>query len=193
MTTLRSGTAYRLSHLNHHRYYPTTDEQLDPEAIVAGKGVIAGIVDGPRQQLRLFRWAWRHHRTEHGLALAIEAAIIIGFWSIAIVLAASNTQYGPLAYAATVTCGAWTIPVITVTIPHDPTGTEPLDQTRAFRGRAFDLLSFGHLYHLEHHLYPSVPHQRWRELADRLDDHLAADDKERITLSSWVTRSPDRQ
>ena len=195
LTTLRSGTAYRLSHLNHHRYYPTTDQQLDPEAIAAGKGVIAGILDGPQQQLRLFRWAWRHHRAEHRLALAGEAAFIIGFWVVAILLAVGFTQFGPLVYAVLVTGGAWVIPVITVTIPHDPTGAEPLDQTRAFRGAAFDALSFGHLYHLEHHLYPSVPHQRWRELASRLDGHLATGVVEPITLSSWLAGQrggPDR-
>jgi beta-carotene hydroxylase len=29
-----------------------------------------------------------------------------------------------------------------------------------------------HLYHLEHHLYPAVPHQRWPQLATRLDPHF---------------------
>ena len=34
------------------------------------------------------------------------------------------------------------------------------------------MLALGHLYHLEHHLYPAVPHQNWPELARRLDPHL---------------------
>ena len=29
-----------------------------------------------------------------------------------------------------------------------------------------------HLYHLEHHLYPAVPHHNWPELARRLDPHF---------------------
>ncbi|RLS36280.1 MAG: hypothetical protein DWH78_08970 [Planctomycetota bacterium] len=31
------------------------------------------------------------------------------------------------------------------------------------------LLAADHLYHLEHHLYPAVPHHNWRTLAVRLD------------------------
>ena len=27
-------------------------------------------------------------------------------------------------------------------------------------------------YHLEHHLYPKVPHQNWKRLARRLDPHF---------------------
>jgi beta-carotene hydroxylase len=34
-------------------------------------------------------------------------------------------------------------------------------------------LAAEHLYHLEHHLYPRVPHHRWPELARRLDDYFA--------------------
>jgi hypothetical protein len=48
-------------------------------------------------------------------------------------------------------------------------GKEPLSQTRLFRGRLVQLIAFNHLYHLEHHLYPAVPHHHWKSLADRLD------------------------
>jgi beta-carotene hydroxylase len=29
-----------------------------------------------------------------------------------------------------------------------------------------------HLYYLEHHLYPQVPHHNWPELGRRLDPHF---------------------
>jgi beta-carotene hydroxylase len=47
-----------------------------------------------------------------------------------------------------------------------------LQQTRVFRGKVASLIAFEHLYHLEHHLYPSVPHQNWPTLARRLDPYL---------------------
>jgi beta-carotene hydroxylase len=40
--------------------------------------------------------------------------------------------------------------------------------------RLFSILAFRHLYHLEHHLYPSVPHHNWPKLARRLDPYLTA-------------------
>ena len=42
-------------------------------------------------------------------------------------------------------------------IPHDPGGAGPLFQTRAFRGRLIPALLLQHTFHLEHHLYPSIP------------------------------------
>ena len=61
-------------------------------------------------------------------------------------------------------------------------GSDPLHQTRLFRGKLIAWLSFEHLYHLEHHLYPQVPHQRWPELARRLDPYFAAEGIQPIIL-----------
>jgi hypothetical protein len=38
--------------------------------------------------------------------------------------------------------------------------------------QSVQLIAFDHLYHLEHHLYPAVPHHHWRELAERLAPHF---------------------
>ncbi|RYD36918.1 MAG: stearoyl-CoA 9-desaturase [Verrucomicrobiaceae bacterium] len=77
-----------------------------------------------------------------------------------------------LAYLLVTVAGSWIHPFMTSFVPHDAGQNHPLRRTRLFRGRVLELLSFGHLYHLEHHLYPQVPHQRWRELARRLDPFL---------------------
>ena len=76
-------------------------------------------------------------------------------------------------YVALMVAGSWVIPLATSYVPHDVTGADELTQTRAFRGRVASVLALEHLYHLEHHLYPAVPHQNWPELARRLDPHLA--------------------
>jgi beta-carotene hydroxylase len=69
--------------------------------------------------------------------------------------------------------GAWVIPLATSYVPHDPSGADELSQTRAFRGVIASVVALEHLYHLEHHLYPAVPHHNWPKLAKRLDPHLA--------------------
>ncbi len=64
---------------------------------------------------------------------------------------------------------------IYVYLPHDAKGETTLAKTRLFRGRLFRLVAFDHLYHLEHHLYPAVPHHHWPTLAARLEPHLTHD------------------
>jgi beta-carotene hydroxylase len=168
MICLRSGRAYQLSHLHHHRRFPNED---DVEASVAGPRLFDALLQGPGHQFRLWIWAWRQHPASRPL-LYVEAA-----WFFAVVLAGiALVPVTPilLVYCFLIIGGSWIIPLITVYIPHDPRGETPLRQTRVFRGWFFDLIAFGHLYHLEHHLYPSVPHHHWRRLAHRLDPHFQA-------------------
>jgi beta-carotene hydroxylase len=80
----------------------------------------------------------------------------------------------PAIYVALMIAGSWIFPIVTVVIPHDASGSNELTQTRLFRGRVLSLIALEHLYHLEHHLYPRVPHHNWPELARRLDPHFAA-------------------
>jgi beta-carotene hydroxylase len=61
-------------------------------------------------------------------------------------------------------------------------GTTELTQTRLFRGKVLSVIAAGHLYHLEHHLYPQVPHHHWPQLARRLDPHFARLEIEPVTL-----------
>ena len=74
-----------------------------------------------------------------------------------------------LLYAVLMVAGSWVIPVATSYIPHDAKGDNVLTQTRRFRGIIASVLAVEHLYHLEHHLYPAVPHHHWPALAQRLD------------------------
>jgi len=53
-----------------------------------------------------------------------------------------------------------------------PKGPSELTRTRRFRGKVAAVLFRQHLYHLEHHLYPKVPHHHWAALAQRLDPFL---------------------
>jgi beta-carotene hydroxylase len=166
LLSFRSGTAYRLSHLHHHRRLLGPD---DIEGAAAHGSLIRAVASGPSLQLRIWLWAWRTHPRER-TALLCEA-VSIGALTIGAVCAMRYSP-APLIYAGLVVAGSWTIPVITVYLPHDVHGATPLERTRMFRGRFVRLVAFDHLYHLEHHLYPSVPHHHWKALADRLDPHF---------------------
>ncbi len=87
-------------------------------------------------------------------------------------LASWPVTRAPSAYVALVVLGSWTFPLITGYLPHRPEGANALTQTRRFRGTVAAVLFRQHLYHLEHHLYPAVPHQHWPQLAARLDPHF---------------------
>src|SRR6185437_3802335 len=168
---LRSGRAYRLAHGNHHARYP--DALDDPEAAAAFGSWSAALAAGPLYFPRLWLWAFRFY-PRHRPRLALEAAVIAALVTGATVLAIRGIAFAPLIYVTLAQAGTWIVPLVTAAIPHDPRGSGPLFQTRRFRGAAIRLIALEHLYHLEHHLYPGVPHHSWPELARRLDPILDA-------------------
>ncbi|HXD85702.1 MAG TPA: fatty acid desaturase [Urbifossiella sp.] len=168
---IRSGRAYRLAHGNHHARYP--DAADDPEAAAAFGSWRFALAAGPLYFPRLWFWAFRRY-PNHRPRLALEATAIAALVIAATVLAIRSISFAPLIYVVLVQAGTWIVPLVTSAIPHDPRGRGPLFQTRRFRGAAIRIIALEHLYHLEHHLYPGVPHHSWPELARRLDPILDA-------------------
>lgn len=166
---LRSGRAYRLAHLNHHAHYP--DHRDDPEAAAAHGTFWAAIRSGPTFFFRLWVWAVRRHPA-HRPRLLAEGVVITTLAAAAVAAAAAGWSFVPLAYVCLAHLGTWVVPLVTAYVPHTPAGDTELSQTRRFRGWVARVVALDHLYHLEHHLYPAVPHHRWAELARRLDPHL---------------------
>jgi beta-carotene hydroxylase len=121
-------------------------------------------------QIRVWLWAVQH-------ASRVRAWVIgegVGCLALLVVAAAlSSVTPIPLVYVGLMVMGSWVIPLVTAYLPHDPRGENVLTQTRAFRGVVASVVALGHLYHLEHHLYPAVPHHNWPRLAKRLDPYLA--------------------
>ncbi len=169
LLVLRSGRAYRLAHLNHHARYPEASD--DPEAAAAHRGLFAALASGPLFFLRLWYWAVRRYPA-HRPRLLLEGVVSAGLVSAAVVAAACGWSVVLLVYVGLAYLGTWLVPLATAYIPHTPAGGSPLLRTRRFRGWLVRLVALDHLYHLEHHLFPSVPHHRWPELARRLDPHL---------------------
>lgn len=168
LLSFRSGHAFRATHLQHHARFPDDD---DLEGRAAGLPWWRALLDGVAAQPRLWLWALRHSHDParrwilgEGLAAGALALTCLAVW-----------PWAPVAtvYAVVIIAGSWVYPFATSWMPHNPRGLDALSQTRLFRGWMIRLLSLEHLYHLEHHLYPQVPHQRWPELARRLDSYFA--------------------
>jgi beta-carotene hydroxylase len=166
LMTFRSGHAYRFAHLHHHAHFPEGD---DLEGAAAGMSWWRALVDGVTLQPRL--WAFAFQRGRNRLWIGGEGIVIV------LVLIASTAAMpwtmAPVMYAALMVLGSWLFPLVTSFIPHDPAGDSALTRTRLFRGRILSIMALEHLYHLEHHLYPQVPHHNWPQLARRLDPHFA--------------------
>lgn len=163
LIAIRSGHAYQAAHLHHHARYPADD---DVEGSAAKMSLGRTLLEGVILQPKLWWWAVRGRRGRQAWiwfeGLACAAIIVLA-------LASMRVTYWPAVYVCLMIAGSWIIPLITSYIPHDPSRADPLRQTRLFRGRVLSLLLIEHLYHLEHHLYPQVPHHHWAALARRLD------------------------
>lgn len=167
LLALRSGTAYRISHLFHHSRFPDSE---DVEGSPAQGSFWQALLSGPFYQIRIWLFAWRISPRER-LALFVEAGMVLGLWTLGISLWESFPQL--LIYEVLVTTSSWLFPLFLVYLQHDAHGTSPLRQTRLYRNKWLAILTFQHLYHLEHHLYPRVPHPHWPQLARRLDPYFA--------------------
>jgi len=166
LVTFRSGHAYRFTHLHHHARFPHDD---DVEAEAARMPLVRALFDGIAQQPRLWWFAFRHAKHDRGW-IAGEGIAVAAL--LAASVAAIPLTPLPAVYAALMIAGTWVFPLVTVIIPHDASGTTELTRTRLFRGRLLSIVAVEHLYHLEHHLYPQVPHHNWPRLARRLDPHF---------------------
>jgi beta-carotene hydroxylase len=176
LLAFRSGHAYRLVHLHHHARFPAEDDIEGAAAKMSfGRTLAEGIVFQPRLML----WALTRPRRTHPLVV-VEIALAICLFALCFAVIPVTPIFA--VYAALMVIGAWIIPLITSYVPHKPDGPTALWQTRLFRGKVASLIAMEHLYHLEHHLYPAVPHQNWPKLARRLDPYFRAAGVEPVIL-----------
>ncbi len=160
LLALRSGHAYRMAHHHHHAHFPEDD---DIEAAAAKRSVWGALLEGTTFHFRLWRWVLKRAQPK-GRKLILAEGCAAFLLTVLSVLLCSLT-FAPLIYALLIITGAWITPLVTSYVPHDAGGRNELEQTRVFRGRLLSIIAVEHLYHLEHHLYPSIPHQNWPSLA----------------------------
>lgn len=166
LIAFRSGHAYRLVHLHHHARFPHDD---DVEGAAARMSLLRTLAEGIIFQPRIMLWALRKHGRTHPV-VAVEAVLVV------LLLAAcfATIPLTPIfaVYATLMIMGSWIIPLVTSYLVHNAEGTSALTQTKLFRGKVASIIAMEHLYHLEHHLYPMVPHHNWPKLAQRLDPYF---------------------
>jgi beta-carotene hydroxylase len=132
--------------------------------------LVRTLVEGVIFQPKIWWWAVRRAKHDRAIILA-EGLICLMLIGISIALYPITSVF--LVYVVLMIAGSWIIPLVTSYVPHDPSGRNELFQTRLFRGRVASFIALEHLYHLEHHLYPSIPHHHWPALAKRLDPFFA--------------------
>lgn len=168
LLAFRSGHAYRLAHLHHHARFPHDD---DIEGAAARMSLLRTLAEGVVFQPRIMIWALARHGRTHPI-VPIEVVLTVALLALCFAVIPVTPVWA--VYAALMVMGSWVIPLITSYLPHNPAGRTTLTQTRLFRGRVASVVALEHLYHLEHHLYPAVPHHNWPELARRLDPYFKA-------------------
>ncbi len=166
LLAFRSGHAYRAVHMNHHSHFP---EEGDLEGAAAGMSLPRALLEGLTLQYRLWWFALKRPGAHRPWVVAEGAGAVLLLLAC---VAAWPWSRLPALYAALMVAGSWVYPIATAYIVHDPRGADELHYTRLFRGRVLQFLALEHLFHLEHHLYPQVPHQNWPELAHRLDPYF---------------------
>lgn len=174
----RSGHAYKLSHLHHHKRFPHDD---DVEGAASKMTLFRTLLEGVIFQIKLYRWALTHHRHHQYYTWIVTEGIL----AVVLIAACCYTlSFTPVffCYLCLMIMGSWIIPLITSYAVHTPEGETVLKQTRLFRGAFFSIIAFNHLYHLEHHLYPMVPHKNWSKLANRLDGYFKSQGIEPIKV-----------
>jgi fatty acid desaturase len=167
---MESGHAYRITHLQHHRLFPSRD---DPEGYPADLSFLGAVLYGPVFLLRLWWWAYRRTRGDRRQRGWLVAEAAVPFLALAAGVVLFPVVPWLLGYVAMAVLGSWVYPLLTVYLPHHDYGDTPLTRTRTLRGRVLPAVFLELTYHLEHHLYPQVPSHRLAELARRLDPFLA--------------------
>jgi beta-carotene hydroxylase len=174
----RSGHAYRLSHLYHHRRFPNED---DVEGAASRMTFIRTLLEGFIFQFKIYFWAVNQNRSSRYFHLVLFEGIGI-LTLVFLSLISLPYTWVLFVYMILMIAGSWIIPFITSYAVHTPSGPNELQQTRLFRGRFFSIVALDHLYHLEHHLYPMVPHKNWPKLARRLDSYFKSEDIQPVEI-----------
>ena len=170
LLVFRSGTAYRVTHLHHHRRLAFDD---DEEGRPARQPLWRVLVESPVYVSRLWVWAWRFgpRRVSVGGSAWRHRSSPCS-WQLRLRPHHERRCSPRMRSSSSSRPGA--SPSCSSSCSTTPAPTASSRGHAHTEGRLVPALTLEHLFHLEHHLYPMVPAHRWRELARRLDPHLRA-------------------
>lgn len=175
---LESGHAYRTTHIQHHKLFPSDE---DPEGYPAKISLLGAIFYGPVFLYRLWWWAFRRNKGRSVQRTWLITEVSLPFVAVISGVLLLKMTPAVLVYAVLAIVGSWVYPLLTVHLPHKDYGDTPLTQTHTLRGRIIPVLFLELTYHLEHHLYPQVPSHHLAELARRLDPFF-----KEVGVEPWV-------
>jgi fatty acid desaturase len=170
LVLMESGHAYRVTHLQHHRLFPSKE---DPEGYPANLSFLGAVAYGPVFLVRLWWWAYRRSRRDRRQRAWLLAEASAPFAALAVGGLLWPVTPALFVYVVMAVMGSWVYPLLTVYLPHHDYGDTPLTQTRTLRGHVIPTIFLELTYHLEHHLYPQVPSHHLGALAHRLDPFFA--------------------
>lgn len=167
---MQSGHSFRITHLSHHRLYPSA---TDPEGAASFKTFWQALAMGPLYVPRLWIWSWKRMKKHPGerIWMLYEALFATGLYVASILLIPYTLA--PAVYIVVMTLGSWLYPIVTAWLPHDHHGEDAIHQSKSIQGKVLPKVLLGLTYHLEHHLYPRVPAHNMGKLSKRLQPHIA--------------------
>ena len=153
---LENGAAVRESHLQHHFGRP---DEWDPEGYIDNYSWPRLLRECPRYRYRLWIWTYRA-RPEARVAVAVQTLAHVAVLVAAVALPSTELRV----LVITLVVAGLFFPIISARGPQTAWGKGDPNAT-IVRGRVVPRLLLGMVYHLEHHLYPSVPTYQLAELA----------------------------
>jgi len=166
---LESGHAYRLTHIEHHRTFPSHD---DLEGQAAMLPVWRVLLEGPAFLFRLWIWAWRKTSKMPVQRRWLILELLLPMVGLVIGWLSRPVTDAPLAYVVCVLISSWFYPLFAVHLPHRHYGETRVSHAWTLRGLIIPRLFLPLAFHLEHHLYPKVPSHNLPKLAKRLEPWL---------------------
>lgn len=132
----RSGHAYKLSHLYHHKRYPHED---DVEGSASRMTFFRSLIEGVIFQFKIYRWSLvRPDKSKYHSLVLIEGLIIL--FLVVFCFFSLTFTYIPFVYLCLMIAGSWIIPLVTSYAVHTPYGTNELQQPGYFEVIFFRLL-----------------------------------------------------
>lgn len=153
--------AIQVTHLHHHKHFMDDD---DIEAAVAKTSGWCALLWGPMHPIRLHYWGFRLGRFDRRCWIVAEVgAMLISLVLVLLVL----DIFALKCFLVVMMIGQCLTGFFAVWTVHH--GCDKLEIARTQRGFFKNLITYNIFYHLEHHLFPSVPNCHLPELAKRID------------------------
>jgi fatty acid desaturase len=164
MLMMVSIHAFKFTHMRHHKYCMT---EQDHEGRSAGMTWYGAILYGPVHMYLIHQVTLQLGNRSYRRNVIIELLSIAAFVFVAFYFQLHFLMY----HMAVMLIGEFLISFFAVWTVHHDTHDQP-EFARTQRQGWKNLITFGMLYHLEHHLFPAVPTIKMPELARRIDQAL---------------------